>query len=78
MAAIQAFLNETARSQDQIGSAKDFLKNLVDVTYKAVESTAKMVPNVGRASYVDSKLINKPDAGSSGKCFLIILNIHYN
>jgi hypothetical protein len=45
------------------------LKKLVDVTYEAVESTAKMVPNVGRASYVDSKLIDKPDAGSMGIVF---------
>ncbi len=68
LVAIQTYLNDID-SKRQIDSTKDILKKLVDVTYEAVESTAKMVPNVGRASYVDSKLIDKPDAGSMGIVF---------
>lgn len=68
LTAIQTYLNDYVSSIGQAnqGSTKEFLKNLVDVTHKAAESTAKMVPHVGRASYIDSNLINKPDAGSIG------------
>jgi dihydroxyacetone kinase len=43
-----------------------FLKGLVDETHRSAEATAHMKPGVGRASYVDSALINKPDAGAKG------------
>ena len=38
---------------------------VVDVTYKAVEQRSKMHARVRRASYVNSSLINKPDAGAT-------------
>ncbi len=50
----------------QIVDVRLFLKTLVDVTFKSAEDTAHMKPAVGRASYVDVRLINKPDAGAKG------------
>jgi len=44
--------------------ANILLKFLVDSTYKSAESTAGMVPRVGRASYVDYAQIATPDAGA--------------
>lgn len=73
LTAIKSYINEF-KSSDQsqsVEQTKLFLKNLVDVTYKAAESTAKMVPRVGRASYIDASLINKPDAGSTGVSSMI-------
>lgn len=40
------------------------LKIIVDNTLLSAESTAKMIPKVGRASYVDASTINTPDAGA--------------
>lgn len=62
---------------------KILLKNLVDVTYEAAQTTAKMKPRVGRASYVDSATIKTPDAGALAissiisslyKAFIIFVN----
>ena len=67
LTAIERFLRENAASArwKRVDTAS-YLKQLVDVTYKAVEATAHMVPRVGRASYVDASLIHEPDAGSAG------------
>ena len=43
-----------------------FLKLLANNTLSSAESTAKMVPHVGRASYVNAATITTPDAGSMG------------
>lgn len=44
--------------------SKTLLKEIVDLVYDSAQSTAKMQPRVGRASYVDPSLINSPDAGA--------------
>jgi triose/dihydroxyacetone kinase / FAD-AMP lyase (cyclizing) len=54
----------------------DFLKELVEVTEKSVNLTAKMRPRVGRASYIDVNIINSPDAGATG-ILTIINSIEY-
>lgn len=40
------------------------LKSIADSTLLTAESTAKMTPRVGRASYVDASTITTPDAGA--------------
>ena len=65
LTAISDFLSEYLTSAN-ILSTRELLKNLAGVTFKSAEETAHMKPRVGRASYVDSRLINKPDAGASG------------
>jgi dihydroxyacetone kinase len=42
----------------------EIVKEFVNISYESAHETAKMVPKVGRASYIDPKLINKPDAGA--------------
>ena len=42
----------------------DVVKAIVNISYDSANATAKTIPKVGRASYVDSTLINKPDAGA--------------
>ncbi len=41
-----------------------FLKLIDDKTLAAAESTSKMVPAVGRASYVDANSVSTPDPGA--------------
>lgn len=50
---------------DNVVDLSDFLKNLLDVTEKSTALTAKMIPRVGRASYVNASVINSPDAGAT-------------
>lgn len=64
--AAKLYLNDYVSSYEKNKlDLEAILKNLVDATYKAVEQTAKMQPRVGRASYVNSSLINMPDAGAT-------------
>ena len=53
-----------------------FLKNLLDITEKSTASTAKMIPRVGRASYVDASIINSPDAGATAILTIIRSIVH--
>ena len=62
--AVDSFLVNKLGQQDSQDLTKT-LKELVDVAYNSAKATANMVPMVGRASYVDPKLITKPDAGAS-------------
>lgn len=68
LTAIKLFLNDYSSTAKQEGQdlTQNCLKSLVDVTHKSAESTTSMIPKVGRASYIDAKLIIKPDAGSMG------------
>ena len=50
--------------ENAIFNANEVVKQMVDISYQSAHSTAKMIPKVGRASYVDASLINKPDAGA--------------
>jgi len=64
--AAKLYLNEYIDSYETNKlDLESILKNLVDVTYKAVEQRSKMHARVRRASYVNSSLINKPDAGAT-------------
>ena len=45
------------------------LESMAHVTRLSAESTAQMVPRVGRASYVDASTIRSPDAGAMALSF---------
>jgi dihydroxyacetone kinase len=47
------------------------LQMMATKTRQSAESTAKMVPKVGRASYVDAATITSPDAGAMAVSFAI-------
>lgn len=72
LSSIHTTLNEYIKSVDS-GEANMvetslFLKLVANNTLSSAESTAKMVPHVGRASYVNAATITTPDAGSMGIC----------
>ena len=58
----EKFLETTDSTRFEMSN---FLKTLDDVTQKSAESTARMKPRVGRASYVDASIIKSPDAGAT-------------
>lgn len=60
---MREFKSSFKLSSDSFETEK-LLQKLVDVANKSAESTAKMRPRVGRASYVNLSLINQPDAGA--------------
>ncbi|CAF0712597.1 unnamed protein product [Brachionus calyciflorus] len=67
LSALNNFLNDYLESyESKKMDTKGILKQIVDVVYNSAESTARMKPRVGRASYVDISLINSPDAGAMG------------
>ena len=56
-------IEELDKNKEEV-NLNDIIKKLVDISYESAHATAKMIPKVGRASYIDSKLITKPDAGA--------------
>lgn len=72
--AVSRFLHQQVDQSNGVlssGELGKLLKKLVDVTYESSSSTAKMKPMVGRASYVDAAIINKPDAGATAISFIV-------
>jgi triose/dihydroxyacetone kinase / FAD-AMP lyase (cyclizing) len=63
LTSIKDCLAKFANSSEEL-TLSHMLKELVDVSYESAQLTAKMIPRVGRASYVDPSLIKLPDAGS--------------
>lgn len=68
---MNSYLRKQSAGDPSSFEIEKFLKNLVDVAYQASESTSKMRPMVGRASYVDPSLVTTPDAGASAISFMI-------
>lgn len=65
LSAVSNYLEEYLKSYEtKKEETKVVFKQMVDISYNSAESTAKMRPRVGRASYVDTSLINTPDAGA--------------
>lgn len=71
--ALNVFLSQKINNSSSSTSIEleKLLKELVDVAYTASVATAKMRPQVGRASYVDPSLISKPDAGATAISYII-------
>lgn len=62
---LNLFLSDFLKTGDlKSFDTKSLLKKIVDLVYDSAQSTAKMQPRVGRASYVDPSLISSPDAGA--------------
>ena len=63
---IRIYFGKCVQTADPAGFLMaSFLGELEDATKNAVESTSKMQPRVGRASYVDASIIKTPDAGAT-------------
>ena len=63
---VETYLKDVIENMDKDPkfNINNVLKEIVNVSYDSAHATAKMIPKVGRASYVDVTLINKPDAGA--------------
>ena len=65
LVALNTFLDDYLKTDGLKNlDTKSLLKKIVDLVYDSAQSTAKMQPRVGRASYVDQSLISSPDAGA--------------
>lgn len=61
---LKDYVHSVEASAEKAVNTSLLLKLIVDNTLVSAESTAQMVPRVGRASYVDANSITMPDAGA--------------
>jgi dihydroxyacetone kinase len=70
-AELKAYINS-----DKLIEIKELIESLRNAAHQKTEETAHMRPKVGRASYVDWRLIKRPDAGAFA--IYLIMNSIYN